>query len=129
MCTMIADSTRPCPCSQPIRTQDGISALHWAASKGHTDVAEALLAVPHICVNLCTRVRNQRARQPEIERHVCVWFRLQAKSTPLHWAASSGHASVAALLLAHPDVDVNAINQVRRGITRKESPVAGATVP
>ena len=38
---------------------------------------------------------------------------LQHGATPLHCAASYGHTETVRVLIAHPEVDINAVNEVR----------------
>ena len=63
------------------------TALHLAATWGHVDVVEVLLAHRDVDVNV-------RA--------------LDAGKTPLHIAAQNGHVDVVRALLAHRGVNVNA---------------------
>ena len=69
------------------KDEGGFTPLHWAASSGHKDVAELLLA--H---GADVNAKNNNG------------------STPLHFAAALGHKDVAELLLAH-GADVNAKNK------------------
>jgi ankyrin repeat protein len=60
------------------KDDDGKTALHWAASKGHKDVAELLLA--------------NKADVNAKENH---------DQTPLYYAAGAGHKDLVELLLSH----------------------------
>src|SRR5580700_10439751 len=64
--------------------KEGLTPLHWAAEKGHKDVAALLLA-----------------NKAEVNARASNGF------TPLHYAAFAGHNDVAALLLANK-AEVNA---------------------
>ncbi|XP_043229485.1 osteoclast-stimulating factor 1-like isoform X1 [Amphibalanus amphitrite] len=57
----------------------GNTALHWAARGGHLECAEALLAVPTVCVNVQNKLGD----------------------TALHLAAWRGQAEMVSLLLRH----------------------------
>lgn len=70
--------------------RDGLTALHCAAARGHTEALETLLG-------LCG------ARVDVADSHGC---------TPLHYAAALGHADSTAALLQH---GADAHRQDRRG--------------
>ncbi|GBP61177.1 Ankyrin repeat, PH and SEC7 domain containing protein secG [Eumeta japonica] len=65
--------------SSPIYSRDGLTALHCAAARGHTEALETL-------IGLCG------ARVDVADSHGC---------TPLHYAAALGHADATAALLQH----------------------------
>lgn len=73
-----------------ICSRDGLTALHCAAARGHTEALETL-------VGLCG------ARVDVADSHGC---------TPLHYAAALGHADATAALLQH---GADAHRQDRRG--------------
>lgn len=60
------------------KDKDGLTPLHWAAAKGHTDLAKFLLA------------SNAEVNAKD-----------NIGSMPLHWAATYGHKATAELLLAN----------------------------
>jgi ankyrin repeat protein len=70
---------------------DGRTPLHWAAIKGHKDIAELLLA-----------------NKADVDAKTN-GFGTAGGDTPLHFAALGGHKDVAELLLDH-GADVNAKN-------------------
>lgn len=71
-------------------SRDGLTALHCAAARGHTEALETL-------VGLCG------ARVDVADSHGC---------TPLHYAAALGHADATSALLVH---GADAHRQDRRG--------------
>src|ERR1035438_7582111 len=70
--------------------KSGMTPLHWAAARGHKDVAELLLA-----------------NGADVNAKNTGTTGLNTGLTPLHYAAGSGHKDVAELLLANK-ADVNA---------------------
>src|ERR1022692_742771 len=70
--------------------KSGMTPLHWAASRGHKDVAELLLA-----------------NKADVNARNTGPTRLNIGMTPLHYAAGSGHKAVVELLVAN-GADVNA---------------------
>jgi ankyrin repeat protein len=94
-----------------VSSRDGLGypALHWAAEKGHKDVADLILT-NKAEVNLhdaallgdLTRAQTLLTDDPNMAND-----RDSDGQTPLHWAASRGHTEVAKLLLAS-NAEVNA---------------------
>lgn len=73
-----------------VKIRDGLTALHCAAARGHTEALETL-------VGLCG------ARVDVADSHGC---------TPLHYAAALGHADATSALLQH---GADSHRQDRRG--------------
>lgn len=62
-----------------VRDENGLSLLHWAADRGHLDIAQFIL-------NLDQSLVNQQDEDGQ---------------SPLHYASSCGHAALVRLLLNH----------------------------
>lgn len=101
-------------CADPDETdENGWTALHWAAQKGHTAFGKALLACPEFTAIDAqdlgrTTALHSCARQGRIELCRALLARpdltsLDVRSTngntALHWAARSGHSDVCMMLL------------------------------
>ncbi|MEE6497014.1 hypothetical protein FKM82_002561 [Ascaphus truei] len=87
---VLADRTVAC------RTdQDDRSALHWACSAGHTDVAEYLLrlGVPVDAKDDIALMLLENGASPDATDNL--------HSTPLHRAASKGNLQIIQILLKH----------------------------
>jgi ankyrin repeat protein len=80
--------------------EDGWMPLHWAAQKGHKEVAEALLA-NKADVNAVIRKAFDSEAMPFWDDPRFDSKARHAGWTPLHLAAAGGHEDVVALLLAN----------------------------
>ncbi|PTB81206.1 ankyrin, partial [Trichoderma longibrachiatum ATCC 18648] len=101
---------------------DGHTAVDWAARKGHTEIVSLLLERPELTVDwntvdrrvnpLCLAVEygyEETARRI-LERHagrISVNSRTAIGRTPLCHAILRGWDALVALILKHPEVDVN----------------------
>ena len=114
------------------KDNDGRSPLHWAASHGHKNVVELLLANK---AELNAKDNNggtpllyatAGGRGDVVQLLLANKAEVNAKDkggmTPLHWAASMGHKDMAELLLTNK-AEVNATNNL--GVTPLHCATAG----
>ncbi|KAL7820162.1 ankyrin repeat-containing domain protein [Trichoderma aethiopicum] len=101
---------------------DGHTAVDWAARKGHTEIVSLLLERPELTVDwntvdrrvnpLCLAVEygHEETARRILERHagrISVNSRTAIGRTPLCHAILRGWDALVALILEHPEVDVN----------------------
>ena len=98
---------------------DGMTALHWAADKGHTAVVRALLAVDGLEVNAADCSGKTALIKAAFNGYIGIVQALVAVesvninaqdahgATPLIYAAEGGHRTIAYMLLALKEIDVN----------------------
>ena len=87
---------------------DGYTPLHWAASEGHTEIAQALLdngadieargSSGYTPLHWAAQNGQTEIAQALITARADVNARDRSGVTPLHWAAQKGHTEIAALL-------------------------------
>jgi ankyrin repeat protein len=99
----------------------GATVLYYACQRGHADVVALLLTKPGVDANVMNRPMIPLTLHGNKNKAVCPAptitslfvddFRIPSKTyiTPLHIACARGHLSVIALLLDHPETDVNMI--------------------
>jgi ankyrin repeat protein len=81
----------------------GVTILHIAAKRDYPEICKLLLEQEHIQVN-CT------ALNWNVPLYLTVDTNIADNTTPLHLAIDAGAIEVIQLLLAHPRIDVNAVN-------------------
>lgn len=103
-----------CLCAIPYRSmrltsvQDSRTALHFAASAGHSQITQLLLAQDSLQPNIATLVFVHTASDPAV-----ISYLLQDGRSPLHFASLNGHVLDAQALVTDSRVDVNLTDQVR----------------
>lgn len=109
------------------RDREGMDAtpLHWAASSGHTDIAEFLIsegadltamsAYGETPLHWAARERRFKVAELLIAKGADVNARNNMRETPMHWSAQKGDAATTRLLLAN-GADPNAKDQDGWGV-------------